>query len=47
MKDSYKIDNTEVRNFKLELGLAAETSGGLLACLPSENVDGFIRDMRE
>lgn len=35
-KDCLKIEKV-VRNFKLLEGLSAETSGGLLICLPPEN----------
>lgn len=31
--------------FKLLLGFSAETSGGLLVCVPPENADAFIADM--
>jgi selenide,water dikinase len=33
--------------FKLHQGLSAETSGGLLVCLPPENAQGFCRELQE
>lgn len=37
--------NNEIFNFRLLLGYSAETSGGLLVCLPSENVQAFQDDL--
>jgi len=36
LKNSLKVDKIN-HNFKLQEGLSAETSGGLLVCLPKEN----------
>lgn len=34
-------------NFKLLQGYSAETSGGLLVCLPKEQVDGYISELEK
>lgn len=36
-----------VRDFRFKQGLAAETSGGLMISLPSDNVDSFILEMKQ
>eukprot|EP00742_Colponemidia_sp_Colp-10_P003224 GILJ01003433.1.p1 GENE.GILJ01003433.1~~GILJ01003433.1.p1 ORF type:complete len:291 (-),score=29.11 GILJ01003433.1:421-1293(-) len=39
--------NEKVRNFRLLLGLSAETSGGLLVSLPAANAEAFCRELEE
>lgn len=46
IKNMAKIDNT-VKNYKLKEGLSAETSGGLLICLPKQNAKDFIKEMHD
>lgn len=43
----YKMDKTNARNFKFEEGYSAETSGGLLICLPKENAIDFIEEFKK
>ncbi|KAG7400528.1 Selenide, water dikinase 1 [Phytophthora boehmeriae] len=42
-----KVNEAIGNSFKLLDGFAAETSGGLLLCLPAENADAYIRELRE
>ncbi|GMF33131.1 unnamed protein product [Phytophthora lilii] len=42
-----KVNESIGNSFKLLAGFAAETSGGLLLCLPAENADAFIKELRE
>ena len=44
IKGMYKMDKTKARNFKFEEGYSAETSGGLLICLPKEKATDFIEE---
>jgi len=37
----------EVVNFSLLKGLSAETSGGLLICLPAQNAEKFCLEIEE
>ncbi|GKZ00647.1 hypothetical protein MPSEU_001016900 [Mayamaea pseudoterrestris] len=39
--------NNEVFDFRLLLGYSAETSGGLLICVPEELADEFCRELEE
>lgn len=41
-----KIDKI-VNNFRLIEGYSAETSGGLLVCLPKDQAEAFVKEMRE
>ena len=45
-KNALKMDKI-VHNFNLKEGKSAETSGGLLACIAKENVDDFVKEMRD
>ncbi|EGZ27233.1 hypothetical protein PHYSODRAFT_321069 [Phytophthora sojae] len=47
IKNMVKVNETIGNSFKLLDGFAAETSGGLLLCLPAENADAFIKELRE
>lgn len=47
LRDIHKLETEKVTTYKLFEGYAAETSGGLLVALSKDNVDGFIREMRE
>ncbi|GAB9466550.1 hypothetical protein Gpo141_00003922 [Globisporangium polare] len=42
-----KVNDAIGNSFKLLDGFAAETSGGLLLCLPAEHADAFIQELRE
>lgn len=46
IKNMAKIDNI-VANYKFTQGLSAETSGGLLVCLPKEAAKDFIKEMHD
>lgn len=39
--------NKEVFNFRLTVGYSAETSGGLLACMPEENAKEYCKELEE
>jgi selenide,water dikinase len=39
--------NDHVFNFRLTLGYSAETSGGLLVCLPADQAKGFIEELQQ
>lgn len=39
--------NNHVNVFKLLQGTSAETSGGLLICLPAEHADAFVKEIQE
>ena len=39
--------NNEVFNFRLLTGYSAETSGGLMICLPEENAEAFCKEVEE
>jgi len=39
--------NNEVFNFRLISGYSAETSGGLMVCLPEENAEAFCKEIEE
>jgi selenide,water dikinase len=41
-----KVNETIGNSFKLLDGLAAETSGGLLLCLPEANAQAFIDEIQ-
>lgn len=45
-KDLIKIEH-KVQDFKLMDGYAAETSGGLMICLPKNVVQNFMKDLEE
>ncbi|KAG6622685.1 Selenide, water diKinase [Phytophthora cinnamomi] len=47
IKNMVKVNETVGNSFKLLDGFAAETSGGLLLCLPAKNADAFIKELRE
>ncbi|RLN89682.1 hypothetical protein BBJ28_00004647 [Nothophytophthora sp. Chile5] len=47
IKNMVAVNETIGNSFKLLDGFAAETSGGLLLCLPAENADAYIRELRE
>lgn len=42
-----KSVNDQVFNFRLTLGYSAETSGGLLVCLPPDQAEGFMKELEE
>lgn len=46
IKDMRRIDE-HVKIFKLMNGLSAETSGGLLVCLPADKAEDFVREIQE
>jgi selenide,water dikinase len=37
--------NDKVFNFRLNVGYSAETSGGLLVCIPEENAEAYCREL--
>ena len=39
--------NDSVFNFRLTAGYSAETSGGLMICLPEENADAFCKELEK
>lgn len=39
--------NNEVFNFRLMVGYSAETSGGLMICMPPEKAEGYINELKE
>ena len=39
--------NDEVFDFRLLVGYSAETSGGLMICLPEENANAYMKDLEE
>jgi selenide, water dikinase len=39
--------NDRVFDFRLKVGYSAETSGGLLVCMPLENARAFVRELEE
>ncbi|KAI9906553.1 hypothetical protein PsorP6_004834 [Peronosclerospora sorghi] len=47
IKNMMKVTEAIGNSFKLLDGLAAETSGGLLICLPAENAEEFIKELCE
>ncbi|GLE06221.1 hypothetical protein PINS_up015463 [Pythium insidiosum] len=47
IRNMVKVNETIGNSFKLLDGLAAETSGGLLLCLPEEHAQDFIRELKE
>uniref|UniRef100_A0AAV1U7V6 Selenide, water dikinase n=1 Tax=Peronospora matthiolae TaxID=2874970 RepID=A0AAV1U7V6_9STRA len=47
IKNMVKVNEVIGNSFRLLDGFAAETSGGLLLCLPAENADAFIKELRE
>ncbi|TMW60187.1 hypothetical protein Poli38472_000229 [Pythium oligandrum] len=47
IRNMVKVNDTIGNSFKLLEGLAAETSGGLLLCLPEANAEAFIKELRE
>lgn len=44
-KNLIKMEH-KVQDFKLMQGYAAETSGGLLICLPQKQVEPFMQDLK-
>jgi selenide,water dikinase len=38
--------NDEVFNFRLRIGYSAETSGGLMICMPREKAEGYIQELK-
>lgn len=46
LKNATKVDKVN-HNFKLIEGSSAETSGGLLVCLPKDNAEAFVNEVRE
>ncbi|KAF1778529.1 PurM-like, N-terminal domain [Phytophthora cactorum] len=47
IKNMVKVNEAIGNSFKLLDGFAAETSGGLLLCLPAGNADAYIKELRE
>ncbi|KAH7474157.1 hypothetical protein KRP22_005267 [Phytophthora ramorum] len=47
IKNMVTVNETIGNSFKLLDGFAAETSGGLLLCLPAENAEAYIKELRE
>ncbi|KAF1786193.1 PurM-like, N-terminal domain [Phytophthora cactorum] len=47
IKNMVKVNEAIGNSFKLLDGFAAETSGGLLLCLPARNADAYIKELRE
>lgn len=47
IKNMVKVNETIGNSFHLLEGTAAETSGGLLLCLPEANAAAFIDELRE
>ncbi|KAG7386666.1 Selenide, water dikinase 1 [Phytophthora pseudosyringae] len=47
IKNMAKVNEAIGNSFKLLDGFAAETSGGLLLCLPAENAEAYIQELRE
>lgn len=47
IKNMAKVNEAIGNSFNLLDGFAAETSGGLLLCLPAENANAFIEEIRE
>lgn len=41
------IVNDEIFNFRLMVGYSAETSGGLMVCIPPDKAEGYIQELRE
>jgi selenide, water dikinase len=39
--------NDKVFNFRLTVGYSAETSGGLMVCMPKENAQAYIDELKE
>ena len=39
--------NNEVFNFRLMIGYSAETSGGLMICMPEDKAEGYIQELKE
>jgi selenide,water dikinase len=39
--------NAQVFNFRLLTGYSAETSGGLMVCMPEENAEAFCKELEE
>jgi selenide,water dikinase len=42
-----QVVNDKVFNFQLTLGYSAETSGGLMVCIPEENAAKYMEDLKE
>jgi selenide,water dikinase len=47
IKNMVKVNKAIGSPFKLLDGFAAETSGGLLLCLPAEKADQFIEEIKK
>jgi selenide,water dikinase len=47
IKNMVAVNETIGNSFRLLDGFAAETSGGLLLCLPEANAEAFIKELRE
>lgn len=46
IKHMVQVNDTIGNSFRLLDGFAAETSGGLLVCLPAEHADAYIQELR-
>jgi len=46
IKHMVEVNDTIGNSFRLLDGFAAETSGGLLLCLPAEHADAYIQELR-
>jgi len=42
-----RVVNDQVFNFQLTLGYSAETSGGLMVCIPEENATMYMEELKE
>lgn len=42
-----KAVNDTVFNFRLSVGYSAETSGGLMVCLPPDQANGYMQELQE
>lgn len=47
IKNMVAVNEAIGNSFRLLDGFAAETSGGLLLCLPEANAEAFIKELRE
>ena len=41
------VVNNEVFNFRLMVGYSAETSGGLMICMPADKAEGYMKELKE
>lgn len=42
-----KLVNDKIFNFRLSVGYSAETSGGLMVCMPAEQAEGYMKELEE